>query len=123
MTALEVGKQLVALCNAGKDNEVVDKYYSPNIVSIEAQGGEQMPARMEGIDAIRGKHAWWYDNHEIHSSTATGPFCGNREDQFAVKFDLDATPKGAERMQMTEVALYTVKDGKIVQEEFLFLVP
>ena len=37
------------------------------------------------------------------------------------QFSLDATPKGGERMQMTEVGLFTVKDGKVVQEEFLYL--
>ena len=123
MSALELGKQLVALCNAGKDHEAVDKLYAATIVSIEGQGSDEMPARMEGIDAIRGKHTWWYDNHEIHSSQATGPFCGHRDDQFIVKFDMDLTPKGGARMQMSEVALYTVKDGKIAQEEFLYLMP
>lgn len=123
MTALEVGKTLVDLCNAGKDQEAVDRFYADDIVSIEGQGTDQMPARMEGIDAIRGKHAWWYANHDVHSSRATGPFCGHRDDQFVVKFDLDVTPKGGERMQMSEVALYTVKDGRVKQEEFLYLVP
>ena len=34
---------------------------------------------------------------------------------------MDVTPKASgERMQMDEVAVYTVKDGKIVQEEFLY---
>jgi ketosteroid isomerase-like protein len=37
-------------------------------------------------------------------------------------FEMDVTPKaGGERMQMKEVALYTVKDGKIAQEEFWYL--
>ena len=123
MSVMDVGKQLVSLCNAGKDTEAVDRLYARNIVSIEGQGTDEMPARMEGIDAIRGKHRWWYDNHDVHSSKATGPFCGHRQDQFAVTFDIDMTPKGGARTQMSEVALYTVKDGRIVQEEFLYLVP
>ena len=57
----------------------------------------------------------------IHSTTARGPFVGNRDDQFAVQFDMDITPKDGERTQLTEVALYTVADGKIAQEEFLYL--
>ena len=51
-----------------------------------------------------------------------GPFCGHREDQFVVHFVMDVTPKATrERTQLNEVALYTVANGKIVQEEFLYL--
>lgn len=122
--ASEIGTELVRLCNQGKDSEVVDRYYDEKIVSIEGQGSEEMPARMEGIEAIRGKHAWWYDNHEVHSTRAVGPFCGHRDDQFAVLYELDATFKeSGQRMQMSEVALFTVRDGKIVQEEFLYQAP
>lgn len=122
MSAMEIGKKLVELSNAHKGVEAVETLYSDKIVSIEGQSTEQMPARMEGIEAIKGKNSWWYDNHEIHESKATGPFCGFREDQFAVKFDLDVTFKpSGERSQMSEVALYTVADGKVVQEEFLYL--
>jgi len=120
--ALEVGQQLVALCKEGRYLDAVGTLYADDIVSIEAQGSEEMPARMEGIQAIRGKNEWWGANHEVHAMDATGPFVGHREDQFAVKFDLDVTQKqSGQRMQMSEVALYTVRDGKVAQEEFLYM--
>jgi hypothetical protein len=120
--AIDVGTQLVNLVQEGKDHEAVNTLYDQNIVSIEGQGSDAMPARIEGIEAIRGKHQWWYDNHEVHSTVATGPFIGHREDQFVVKFDMDTTFKpSGERQQMSEVGLFTVKDGKVVQEEFLYL--
>jgi ketosteroid isomerase-like protein len=41
-----------------------------------------------------------------------------------VKFWLDVTakagPMAGKRIQMNEAALYTVKDGKIVKEEFFY---
>ncbi len=41
-------------------------------------------------------------------------------DTFAVQFDVDVTDKASKkRMQMSEVGIYTVKDGKISREEFL----
>ncbi len=121
MGALEVGTQLVKLCNEGKDSEAVEKFYDEKIVSIEAQGGDGLQQRLEGLEAVLGKHAWWYDNHEVHSSTAMGPFCGHRENQFAVVFELDATFKPTnERQKMTEIAIYTVADDKIVEEEFWY---
>lgn len=121
-SVMEIGRQLVDLCNAGKALEAVEKLYDEKIVSIEGQGTDEMPARMEGIKAIKGKHHWWEENHEIHSSKALGPFCGHRDDQFAVLFEMDITnrPSG-QRHQMTEVALYTVSGGKVAQEEFLYL--
>jgi len=122
MNAIEIGSKLVALCNAGKSMQAVDDLYSEKIVSIEGQAGEALPQRMEGIAAVRGKSEWWYANNEVHSMRATGPFCGHRDDQFAVQFELDVTPKASgERTRMVEVGLYTVEAGKIVQEEFLFL--
>ena len=120
MQLQEIGEKLVQLCNAGRGEDAVAEFYADNIVSIEGADGDGGPARIEGIEAVKQKGAWWEANHEIHGFAADGPFIGKREDQFVVKFDLDVTPKGAERMQMTEVGLYTVKNDKIVQEEFLY---
>jgi hypothetical protein len=121
-TVLEIGKRLVALCEEGKGVEAVDALYDEKIVSIEGQGSDAIPARMEGIEAIRGKNIWWYDSHEIHASSAVGPYSGDRDDQFAVHFEMDVTLEATGvRSKLVEVALYTVKNGKIVQEEFLYL--
>ncbi len=122
MSALEIGQKLVSLCKEGKFEEALQELYGDNIVSIEGQDMEGMPARMEGIEAIRGKNAWWSENHEIHSVDVTGPYCGHRQDQFAAEFTMDVTNKpSGERTQMREVALYTIDGDKIVQEEFLYL--
>lgn len=123
MGALEIGQALVEMVPLGRasEQEFVAQYYSDGIISLEGQGSEEMPARLEGIDAIRGKHNWWYDNNEVHGTAVEGPYIGHRDDQFVVKFTLDHTPKGGERAQMQEVALFTVKDDKIVQEEYLYL--
>jgi predicted ester cyclase len=120
MTTEAIGKRLVHLCNAGHSEQAVNELYGKDIVSIEAQGTPEMPARMQGLEAIEQKSAWWFANHEVHAMTAEGPFIGNRGDQFAVKFDLDLTPKGGQRMRMSEVALYTVRSDRIVEEAFLY---
>ena len=122
-SALETGKQLVAFCSKGKFLEAVNKLYARNIVSIEPQGAPGMPAKMEGIEAIRGKNQWWIENHEVHEAQVEGPFVGPKKDQFAVRYFLDVTNKpSGQRMKMTEVGLYTVnRNGKVKQEEFLYL--
>ncbi len=123
MNAMEVGQKMVELVGQGRDGEAafVRDYYARDIVSIEGQDSEEMPGRLEGIDAIHGKHQWWYDNNEVHGVNVEGPFLGHRDDQFVVRFILDTTPKGGERSQMTEVGLFTVRDGKVAQEEYLYL--
>lgn len=119
---LSVGKKLVEMCKAGKFKECVETLYSPNIVSIEAASGPNMPARMEGIQAIRGKGEWWEANHEVHKADVTGPF--PHGDRFIVRFTMDVTakagPMAGKRFTMDEAGLYTVKDGKIAQEEFFY---
>ena len=55
---------------------------------------------------------------EVHDSKISGPFVAG--DTFVVRFDIDATDKNSKkRMQMSEVGIYTVKDGKVAREEFL----
>ena len=111
----DVATGLVELCRAGKFVEAIETYYGENIVSVEA-GGETA----EGLDAIRGKAQWWYENFEVHSTDVQGPFVGHTG--FSVVFSIDATEKAKnERMQMTEIAVYDVEDGKIVREEFYYL--
>lgn len=119
--ALEIGTRLVQLCKEGKADDAMNQLYADDIVSVEGMDNENMPARIEGIDAVRKKAEWWYANHEVHGMETVGPFVGLREDQFVVEFKLDVTPKGGERMQMQEVGIYSVKDGKVAKEEFLYL--
>ena len=90
-------------------------YWDDNIVSLEPNDGPM--ARVEGREALLQKHAWWNENAEVHDSKAEGPFVF--EDQFAVRYDMDVTMDG-ERTRMKEVGLYTVNDGKIVEERFLY---
>jgi ketosteroid isomerase-like protein len=122
MSTKDVGKKLVELCKQGKFVECVDTLYAPNIVSIEVMGSSEMPARMEGIKAIRGKGEWWTANHEIHSSKVDGPW--PHGDRFIVRFTMDVTskvgPMAGKRMTLDEMGLYTVRDGRIVQEEFFY---
>lgn len=119
---MEVGKKLVELCRQGKSMEAIQTLYAPNIVSIEAMAGPSMPARMEGLAAIKGKAEWWEKNHEVHSGQADGPW--PHGDRFIVHFKYDVTakagPMAGKRMLLDEAALYTVKDGKVVQEEFFY---
>lgn len=118
-TTAEVANELVSLCREGRNLEAIDSFYANDVISIESAGDEAMPAKMQGIDAIRGKNQWWMDTHEIHGHTVDGPFVG--DGQFAVHYTFDVTARpGGRRLHMSEMALYTVKDGKVVAEQFFY---
>jgi ketosteroid isomerase-like protein len=117
MTTLEIAKAFTAMLQEGDHKGAAEKFNAPNIVSIEPMDGPM--ARVEGTDAVALKSQWWYANHEVHEVNAEGPFVNG--DQFMVLFDMDITPKATgERMESSEIGLYTVKDGKIVEERFYY---
>ena len=118
----EVGQKLVALCRENRNVDAVNQLYARDVVSIETADHPGMPARQQGIDAIRKKNEWWIDNHTIHSHQVSGPF--PHGDRFIVLFKYDVTskvgPMAGKRMQVEEAGLYTVRDGKVAQEEFFY---
>jgi ketosteroid isomerase-like protein len=119
MTAFEVGKKLVELCKQGKFEEVMKALYAPDIVSVEAGAPPGKSAEVRGLEAVAAKGKEWGENHEIHAATCEGPYPNG--DRFIVRFHFDVTNKpSSQRMKMDEAALYTVKDGKIVREEFFY---
>jgi hypothetical protein len=118
MNTEEVATKLVEFCRNGEWMKAIDELYGKDIVSVEPRAMENMPAEMRGIDQVRGKTEWWEKNMEVHSAKVSGPFVAR--DNFVVQFDVDVTDKGSKkRMQMSEVGIYTVKDGKVSREEFL----
>src|SRR5205807_8755501 len=118
MSTEDVAMKLVELCK-GKDwKKAIDDLYARDIVSVEPREMENMPAEMRGIDQVRGKTDWFEKSFEVHSAKVGGPFVAR--DTFVVQFDIDVTDKASnKRMQMSEVGIYKVKDGKVAHEEFL----
>jgi ketosteroid isomerase-like protein len=119
MTLSDIAHELVAGCRENRAKENLDRLYAPDAVSVEAadmgQGRET-----HGLAGIHGKHDWWETTQIVHSASVEGPFL-HGDDRFAVIFELDAEDKASgRRVEMREVAVYHVKDGKIVREEFFY---
>ena len=118
MNTEEVAKKVVELTRKQAWKEALESLYAQDIVSIEARPNESGSPETRGIDGVRGKVDWWLDAMEVHSFEADGPFVAR--DRFVVKYDADVSEKKSKaRRQLSEVGVYTVKDGKIVREEFL----
>ncbi len=112
-TAEDIGKQLVNDFNRGKW-EVNTDLWSPKLVSIEGGG-----MAWHGMKNVEAKAAAWNADNAIRGAVAEGPYVGSTG--FAVKFRMDIEDrKSLKRTIMEEIGVYTVKNGKIVQEEFMY---
>jgi ketosteroid isomerase-like protein len=119
MDTMTIAKKLVELCKQQKNREALDTLFAEDAVSVEAGAPPGMQRDSKGLAALRAKSDWWLGNHEIHSANVTGPW--PHDDRFIVGFQYDVTNKpSGQRLKMDEVGLYTIKDGKIVREEFFY---
>jgi hypothetical protein len=118
MNTEKVAKKVVELVRKQAWYEALDTLYDDDIVSVEAYSAGGGSPETRGKEDVRGKIDWWVNAMEIHSFDAHGPFVGH--DRFVVQYDADVTDKNSkQRRKLSEVGVYTVKDGKIVREEFL----
>lgn len=120
MNVKEIADRLTQLCREGKYEAAQKELYSQDAISIEPEGSPGLQT-VKGLDAIVEKgHQFQAMVEAVHSSTVSDPvIAGNT---FAVAASLDITFKGMGRMPMDEVAVYEVKDGKVVKEQFFYQV-
>lgn len=120
MTTQEVATRFNELAQTGQWDKVQGELYADNAVSIEpAHAAAMGMGNVEGLEAIMKKgKAFGAMVEEMHGGYSTEPvIAGNH---FSVAMGMDVTMKGAGRMKMDEIAVYEVKDGKIVKEQFFF---
>ena len=116
MDTKELAKAFTSLCAKGEFDAAGQKFWSDDVVSREPMPGDM--AIVKGRKAVQAKGEWWYANHEVHGVKVEGPYVhGN---QFVVRFTMDVTPKTGSRMTMDEVGVFTVANGKIVDESFFY---
>ena len=115
MTTAEIANRVVELNRTNDYHSIYEELYAPDAVSIE--NWSETPEVYTGRDAIQKKSdAWMESVEEIHSTSCSEPLIA--DNSFAIAFTMDVTYKTMGRIQMTELAVYTVKDGKIIKEEF-----
>lgn len=118
MTTQEVANRLVELCREGKYEQVVKELYSPDIVSVEPEGA---PNRIvQGLEAIAQKGERFQSMLEkVNSTVVTDPVVA--ENFFSCAMLMNVVMKGVPHaIDMDEVCVYTVSNGKVVKEEFFY---
>jgi len=118
MTTQEVAARFNELAKQEKWFEIQDEFFSDNVRSIDppnspyfgyAEG--KAPVRKKGEEFVKRIEA-------VHRMYTTEPLVGGNH--FAVGREMDITVQGLGRMQINEVMLYEVKDGRIVLEQFFY---
>ncbi len=118
MTTQDVAGRFNELAQTGQWNKIQEELYADNAVSIEPPHSQGLQS-VEGLDAIREKGRQFEAMvEEMHGGYSTPPIVGGNH--FSVAMGMDCTMKGMGRIKMDEIAVYEVKDGKIVKEQFFF---
>ena len=117
MTIQQIAKRLAALCSEGKYEQAQKELYADNAVSIEPEATPAFAKETQGLKAIIEKgHKFESMLEKMHGTGVSEPVIGGNS--FALSMWLDVDMKGRGRTKMEEVCVYTVKDGKIVSEQF-----
>ncbi len=119
MTTQEVATQWAEYCRTGQMDKAQEELYSKDCVSLEMEGAQGFPQRVEGIDGIAEKgKAWEGMVEEFHGIEIEGPIVAGNH--FTASMKMDITMKGRPRGIDEEIALYRVENGKIVSEQFFY---
>lgn len=117
MSTQEVAHKLVQHCREGKFMDAIEDLYADNVESTEPMNNDGKP--VVGKEAVITKNNDWYASvEEVHGATIGDPIVtGNF---FACTMEMDVTYKAHGRMTMNEIAVYEVKDGKVVKDQFFY---
>lgn len=121
MTTQEIATKWAEYCRTGQMDKAQQELYSDDCISLEMEGAQGFPTRVEGIQGINEKGKQWEQMvEEFHGLEIEGPIVAGNH--FTASMKMDITMKGQPRRNDEELALFRVEDGKIVSEQFFYAV-
>lgn len=118
MTTQDVANKFYEMAQTGDWSAIQEAFYDANCISIEPEHSPG-PSVLQGMEAIKQKGAQFGEMvEEYHGGYTNEPIVAGNH--FSVAMGMDVTYKGQGRVKMDEIAVYEVKDGKIVKEQFFF---
>jgi ketosteroid isomerase-like protein len=118
MSTQEVANRFYQLAQQGNWYQILDDLFAEDAKSIEPENAMGLPT-VSGLSKIREKGKIWENMIEqVH-----GGFCNEPQvvaNYFTCTMGTDITPKDGQRTTMDEVAVYEVRNGKIVSEQFFY---
>jgi hypothetical protein len=117
MNTKQVATRLIELCRMGKILEAQEELFGEDVTSTEPPTGPIKSAKGKKAVLLKGKE-FAFMIEVRHGGSFSDPVVGGR--YFSCSMTLDATFKGMGRMNLEEICLWEVKDGKIVSEQFFY---
>ena len=117
MTTTEIANRLIELCNKGDFEGAQKELFANDAISIEPEASPAFEKETRGLKAIIEKgHKWNAMVEKFHGMKVSKPLMV--ANSFAVTMSMSVTMKEKGVMDMTELCVYNVKNGKIVSEQF-----
>jgi hypothetical protein len=117
MTTNQIANRLVELCRQGKFETAQKELFAKDAMSIEPHASPAFEKETTGLDAIIEKGKKWENMVEsVNKMEVSEPMVASNS--FACTMHMDVTMKDKQHWDMTELCTYTIKDGKIVVEQF-----
>jgi hypothetical protein len=117
MTTKEIAERLVTLCRQGQFETAHKELFAADAISIEPYATPAFARETRGLDALIEKgHKFTSMIDQVHSISVSDPLVAGSS--FACAMQLDVTIKVPARMNLNELCIYEVKDGKIISEQF-----
>jgi ketosteroid isomerase-like protein len=121
MTTQEVANRYMDLFKQGKASEIQDTLYDADVICVEPEhaASQGIPTLTRGLEAIKAKTKARQETiAELHSFYCTEPSVGGG--YFSMAMGRELTFKNGQRRKVDEIAVFGVKDGKIVSETFYY---
>jgi ketosteroid isomerase-like protein len=117
MNTKEIADRLIQLCRKGDFETAQKELFAEDAVSIEPYATPAFEKETKGLRAIKEKGDKWNSMvQEMHSLVVSDPMIA--ANSFACTMRMNLTMKEHGAMDMTELCVYQVKDGKIISEQF-----
>lgn len=118
MTTQQVAARFNELAQQEKWFEIQDELFAEDVKSIEPATSKYLP-NAEGKEAVRKKGQEFVKRIEaFHSGSTTAPVVS--ANYFVVGREKDMTVQGIGRIQISQLMMYEVRNGKIVKEQFFY---
>jgi len=117
MNTQEIADRLVVLCRQGQFETAQKELFSKEATSTEPYATPAFEKEIKGLDAIIEKgHKFENMVKEMHKLEVSEPLLATNS--FSCTMRMELTMKEGGHMDMTELCVYEIKDGKIIAETF-----
>lgn len=117
MTTKEIADRLVVLCRKGEYEKAQQELFADDAVSIEPYATAAFEKETKGLKAIKEKGDKWNSMVvKMHNLDVSDALVASNS--FACTMRMNVTIKERGEMDITELCVYQVKDGKIISEQF-----